>query len=147
MNLDPLFTNRLRYYLSEASVASLYIFMIAKTFLWGFAVGVLRQRFHLSFPYLAFVNSEMFGLVMMGMAALAGYNLLWPVRYKHLYSYIISIFLSFCLFHMSFVTLEYLVNRPIDGAWARNFVEVIAILWMMFVIKNKNSSIDNRLSR
>lgn len=95
--------------------------MVFKTLMWGIAVGVLHQEFH-NFDYFDFINHPLFSDLMIVMSCLAIANLWWKN------TKIILLFLLFILFQMSFVTVGYLFNHPIDGAWARNFVEVIAIL-------------------
>ena len=98
--------------------------MVFKTLAWGIAVGILQQQFH-SFVYFDFINDYRFGILMIAMSLLAICNFFWKQ------TKIILMFLLFILFQMSFVTVGYLLNRPTDGAWARNFVEVIAILFLI----------------
>ena len=112
-------------------IRSLYVFMILKTLMWGFAIAILGQEFHLSFQYLQLINSDVFGWIMIIMSLLAGYNLFKPIQWKNIKNWIIFAFLIFCLFQMTFVSLSYIKNKPVDAAWARNSAEVLAILWML----------------
>ncbi len=100
--------------------------MVCKTLMWSLAMSVLHQTFH-SFLYFNFINDPLFGYFMLFISLLAVVNLFFWKKRK-----ITMMFLLFILFQMSFVTVGYLLNSPVDGAWARNFVEVIAILILIF---------------
>lgn len=115
-----------------------YYFLILKTFLWGCAVGILGQQFHTSFHFFSFINRPIFGMIMIVVAGIAGYDA-WKPVYKRFPSIITASFLIFCTFQMSCVVLGYLSNKPIDGAWARNFAELSFIFWTVVKLNFSSS--------
>jgi hypothetical protein len=127
----PTVKERLRYFIFGTSIYPLYIFMILKMFVWGFTISILRQKFHADYEYLNFINTAAFGWIMMATSSIAAYFLLYPKHNPKNFWRVGLMFALFSLFFMSFITLAYLTNRPIDGAWARNGLEVIVILWII----------------